>query len=228
MKKLNRWVLFGVFAAAMQLPSANASSVRLTEYQSEGAGPSGQRAREFFEITNLGDTPENLAGWTYNDDNPNNPVGIGDVIGVLAPGESAIVTELAPEDFRWIWGLPASVRIASIGGNSNLGDKDTINIYDSAEQTPAHLVDSLPYTAAYRVRGYTRNRPPSLGTQSFPDSEWVNSAVGDIYGSFASPNPPGPELVDVGNPGSYPRIPEPATLLSLMLGVVPILGRRRR
>ena len=104
------------------------SEVRITEWMY--SGPDG----EFFELTNVGDSPIDLTGWSYDD--VNNVPGAFPIgsIGVLLPGESAIVTEASPTAFRAAWSLPASIKIVGFVGlanANNMGRNDAINLFDA-------------------------------------------------------------------------------------------------
>lgn len=193
-----------IMAMAMAAPAA--AAIKITEFMYQGAASG---SREFLEITNLGAIAVDVSNWSYNDDNPNNPVNFGSAFGSLAAGESAILTEMTADAFRSYWGLSASVKVFSIGGNSNLGGEDTINIYSSTVQSAATLVDSVAYSGT--TRGVSRNLV--VGGTSF-----VDAAMGDLFGSVYAPSTP----ADLGNPGRYPAanagVPEPATWAMLIAG----------
>ena len=228
------------FIATPYIVSADA--VRITEFMSEGqgdllSGNGGRRQREFFELTNLSHDNVDVSTWSYNDNNTNDPLNWGPSIGNIAAGESIIFTQMTPDAFRNYWGLSNSVRIYSIGGLSNLGNADTINIYNSFTQSPATLVDSLTYTADARGSGVSRNRPWDGGTGQSPNSAWVNSTVGDSYQSRLAPNatgfpgfPNAADYTDLANPGVYTHVPEPTSMALAAIGVTGVLlvARRKR
>jgi hypothetical protein len=210
-------------AAAIATPMAAQAEVRVTEFMYQGASSG---LREFIELTNISNSSFDITGWSYNDDNPNNPVNFGSSFGVLAANESIILTEMTATDFRTYWGLAASVRVFSIGGNSNLGNGDTINIYNSSTQTAATLVDTLTFPSA--TAGVSRNRPVGV-TGAATNAQFVNSAVGDAYGSHLAPTNP----ADLANPGSFPvaaAVPEPASwaMMIMGMGAIGAATRRRR
>lgn len=229
--------------SAVQTPVATAG-VRITEFMSEGqgdilSGNGGRRQREFFELTNLGATPVDASSWSYNDNNVNDPHNFGPAIGVIQPGESIVFTQMTAADFRLYWNLPASIRIFSYLQLSNLGNADTINIYDSFVQDATTLVDTISYTADARGSGVSRNRPWDGGTGQYLNSDWVISAVGDNYQSYMAPSPTGfppnfpdpsgpwnqADYIDLANPGIY--VPEPATAALLCVAATVTLRRRR-
>lgn len=209
--------------AAIVAPIAASAEVRITEFMYQGAA-SGNR--EFFELTNIGDSAIDITGWSYNDDNPNTPVSFGNFFGMLGANESIVLTEMTADAFRSYWGLDASVRIFSIGGNSNLGSADTINIYNAAVQNASTLVDSVTYSGT--TRGVSRNRPVDL-TGAVGNDLFLDAAIGDAYGSVYAPGTPS----DLGNPGRFPimptaAVPEPATWAMMILGFGLIGASARR
>jgi hypothetical protein len=234
--------------ATFLFPTLCAAEVRITEFASEGmgdllSGNGGRRQREFFELTNLDkNNSVDVSTWSYNDNNTNDPHNWGPAIGSLQPGESIIFTQMTADDFRSYWGLDNSVRIVSYLQLSNLGNADTINIYNSFSQSAATLVDSLTYTADARGSGISRNRPWDGGSGQYPNTAWVESSAGDVYQSYLAPSPTGfppnfpdprgpwnpADYIDVGNPGVY--VPEPGGLVLASLGSVALLAvaRRRR
>ncbi|MCW2412444.1 MULTISPECIES: lamin tail domain-containing protein [unclassified Sphingobium] len=212
-------------AAAVIAPVTAHAEVRITEFMYKGASDGN---REFIELTNIGNAGIDITGWSYNDDNTNNPVTFGNAFGLLGANESIILTEMTADAFRSYWNLDSSVRIFSIGGNSNLGNGDTINIYNSASQSLATLVDSVTYPAG-TTAGVSRNRPASL-TGTATNSQFVYSATGDAFGSaYAS----GAQS-DLANPGRFATqtaaVPEPATWAMMIagFGLIGLRARRSR
>ncbi len=223
--------------------SASTAQVRVTEVMSEGQGDiaqgnGGRRQREFFELTNLGAAPVDLTGWSYNDNNTNDPIAFGALVGILQPGQSAVFTQMTAADFRTYWGLDNSVVVFSFLQLSNLGNADTINIYNSEVQDASTLVESVSYTAA--IKGISLNRPYDGTTNSAPNvtGTWATSFVGDSFGSFLAPSPTGfppnfptpgapwvaSDYIDLANPGSY--IPTPGAFA--LMGLSGLLVARRR
>ena len=201
-----------VAVAAIAAPVAAQAEVRITEFMYQGLGSG---INEFIEITNISDTAVDISGWYFDDDSRTPSVAFGSLFGMLGAHESILITEQSAAAFRASWGLDASVRI--FGNNGvNLGGSDEINIFSSS--SAADLVDRVAYSGT--TRGTTRNRPVDV-SGTLLNSAFVNSAIGDAYGSTFSSNP----LPDLGNPGRFPftpaaaPVPEPATWAMMILGM---------
>ncbi|MFT3684954.1 MAG: lamin tail domain-containing protein [Phycisphaerales bacterium] len=235
---------FTALAAAVVGLSTSAADaqVRITEFMSEGqgdllSGNGGRRQREFFEITNLGAVSVDVSGWSYNDNNTNDPINWGPSVGTIGAGESIVFTQMSAADFRSYWGLDNSVRVFTYGQLSNLGNADTINIYNSFTQNASTLVDTLDYLADARGSGVSRNRPYG-GTDQSLNGAWVISAAGDSFQSWLAPSPTGfppnfptpgapynaADYIDLANPGRY--VPTPGA--ACMLGLAGLAATRRR
>ncbi|MGA9335934.1 MAG: lamin tail domain-containing protein, partial [Rudaea sp.] len=88
-----------------------AAQMRITEFMYSGSDG------EFVEFTNVGDSTQDMAGWSFDDDGETpGSVDLGG-FGTLQPGESAILTEASEQSFRSAWNLCAAQKI--IGGNSH-------------------------------------------------------------------------------------------------------------
>lgn len=213
---LRLWSWLGAAALALSAASANAG-LFITEWQYNGS--------EYIEFTNMGSLPLNTAGWSFDDDSRTpNTVDLSP-FGLVQPGESVILAEAAAAEFRLEWSLPASVKV--IGGNTtNLGRDDEINLYDALN----NLADRLNYgdnasdtLGSIRTQNISGNPVSAavLGTNNV--YQWGLSSVGDRFGSYASLNG------FIGNPGRYvDAVPEPASLLSLLVAGLVALGLRRR
>lgn len=166
-------------------------NIQITEFIYSGANG------EFIEFTNLGTTPIDMTGWSFDDSS--NTAGSFSLssFGTVQAGESIILTESDANIFRTAWGLDASVKI--IGGlNQNLGRNDEINLYDNN----GNLIDRLTY-GDQNFAGTVRTQNASawtdlanLTTQTI-DTNWILSVIGDDQNSYASTGE------DIGNPGSY-------------------------
>lgn len=195
------------------------ADMRITEWMYSGNGG------EFVEFTNVGPHPIDMTGWSFEDSN--HPSGTPSYFslsgfGIVAPGESVIITEDTATTFRLVWNLDPSVKVlGSLGQGSghNLGRSDTIHLLDQNLQ----IVDILVYgdqtfPGSIRTQYASGNpaTPAALGANDV--YQWVLSYISDEFGSYASTSG------DLGNPGAY--IPEPSSLVALLLGAA-IVARRR-
>ncbi len=204
-----RKFLFGMGALAAFAGAAQADMV-ITEWMYSGAGG------EFIEFTNVGASPIDMAGWSYDDDS-----GIAGTVdlsafGTVDAGESVILTEIDAAVFASEWGLSG---VSIIGGNTvNLSRNDVIYLFDDLDA----VADVLAYgdqTYAGTIRTQDTSGIPSspaaLGANDV--YQWQFAVVADAFGSYASLSG------NVGNPGVY--VPEPASVALLALGA---LALRRR
>ena len=162
--------------------------MRITEYMYSGNNG------EFVEFTNVGSTPIDMTGWSY-DDNGHTPGKVSlSVYGIVQPGESVILTETDAATFRTDWSLCSGQPV--IGGNTdNLGRSDQINLYDNNNI----LVDRLTYgdqtfpgtIRTQDVSGYVT--AAALGLDNI--AGWTLSSIGDAEGSVKSTGG------DIGSPG---------------------------
>ncbi|MBN1513474.1 MAG: carbohydrate-binding domain-containing protein [Phycisphaerae bacterium] len=164
------------------VPVASGEMV-ITEWMYNGLG-SGNTG-EFVEFTNIGPDPVDMTGWSFDDDS-RVPGTIGlSAFGVVAPGQSVVLTDETAADFAQIWGLSG---VTIIGGNTaNLGRNDEINLYDAG----GILVDRLTYgdedfPGTVRTQNKSCNIPATDYGYTEPQTSWVLAAAGDAYGSKAS------------------------------------------
>jgi predicted extracellular nuclease len=166
---------FGIAALAIAAAATAASAqIRITEWMYTPVSGQG----EFIELTNIGASPIDMNGWSFDDDSRLPGVLNLSAFGVVAPGESVIITDATASAFRTTWSLPASVKV--IGGNTaNIGRNDEINIFNGVT-----LVDRLTYgdesfVGTIRTSGRSGNTlPANLGLNTV--SAWTISSVGDI------------------------------------------------
>jgi hypothetical protein len=144
---------------------------------------------EFVELTNTGDEPIDMAGWSF-DDSGRVPGNFDlSAFGVVAAGQSVILTEAPAADFRAAWGLDAGIAIIGELGvteGNNLGRNDEINIYNA----DGELADRLTYG--------DQDLPGSIRTQDDSGQPcdtalgendafaWSLSEAGDAFGSWAA------------------------------------------
>jgi uncharacterized protein len=188
------------------------AAIEITEWMYQGANG------EFVEFTNTGSTAVDMTGWSYSDNHRTaGDVPLGE-FGIVAAGESVILTETAAATFATSWGLSSSIKIMGGNATDNLGRSDEINLYDAGST----LIDRLTYDdqtgKGLRTQGKSCGIPASDYDLQTASSTWILSSVGDQYGSWISTGG------DIGSPG---MIPEPATMAILGLGAL-ILGSRRK
>lgn len=192
-----RALVVGLFGCLAPVVSGD---IVITEWMYNGAG-SGSKG-EFVEFTNVGPDAIDMTGWSFDDDSRIPGTISLSAFGVVAPGESAILTDETAEDFAAIWGL-SGVKI--IGGNTaNLGRNDEINLYDAG----ANLVDRLTYgdeafPGTVRTANQSCNIPATDYGYVVVQPSWVLATDGDSYGSKVSTRG------EVGSPGrivGYARV----------------------
>lgn len=208
---------FTVALAAYQLfsfVSANAQ-MRITEFMYSGAGG------EFVEFTNVGSTAIDMTGWKYSDvsraTSGSNSISLSG-FGVVAPGESVILTESTPSNFRTYWGLCAGVKIVGGHTSANLGRSDEINLYNAANAQIDRLTyndegtGSVKAPRTQNVSAYVTSA--NLGNDLA--SSWILSAANDAAFSYRA-NGNG----DIASPGrsavntitqAFNPCPPPSTL----------------
>lgn len=205
---MRKFLMTGLAAA---LAGTAAAQMRVTEWSySSGAG-------EFIEFTNLGATPIDMTGWSFDDDS-RLPGSVSlTAFGNVAPGQSVILTEIAAATFASNWGL---VGVPIIGGNAaNLARNDEINLYDNSN----NLIDRLTFgdqnfAGSIRTQNASGNPSSSAALGANDVYQWQLAFVGDGFGTRLSPQG------DLGNPGV--NIPEPSSLALLAIGGL-LVSRRR-
>jgi len=155
---------------------------------------------EFIEFTNTGPDPVDVTGWSFDDDGRTPGAVDLSAFGVVALGESVLLTEVVAADFAAAWGL-SGVKI--IGENTtNLGRNDEINLYDAS----GNLVDRLTYgdetyAGTIRTQNASGNIPLTDYGYTVVQESWTLATVDDDFGSWVSTQG------DIASPGSAP-VPE--------------------
>ncbi len=215
---MSRYFCLCAATAAMFLAGRADAAIRITEWMYSGDDG------EFIEFTNTGAASVDLTGWSFSD-SARAPGAVSlSALGTIAAGESFILAEPTAEAFRTAWNLSAAVKV--LGENTaNLGRGDEMNIYDAANA----LVDRLTYgdqaiAGSIRTQDASGN-PITLGALGTNDAlQWQLAVAGDAYGSYAG------AAGNLGNPGSFALVPEPATwgLAALAGAAIALLGRRAK
>ena len=149
------------------------TGMRITEYLYSATDG------EFVELTNTSSTPVDMNGWSM-DDGSNQP-GTFDIsaAGVVAPGQSIVITDAIPSAFQNAWGL-TGVAIVGPTAGADLGRNDVINIYNAG----GDLVERLAY-----------------GDEQFPGSVRAKDRSGQACSqALGSNNPFGLSLASAGDP----------------------------
>ncbi len=177
---MRSWLALGVVIALVPVASGE---VVITEWMHNGLG-SGSTG-EFVEFTNIGPDPVDMTGWSFDDDSRAPGTVSLSAFGVVAPGQSVILTDETAAVFAQIWTL-SSVTI--IGDNTaNLGRNDEINLYDAG----GTLVDRLTYgdetfPGTVRTQNKSCNIPATDYVYTEAQTSWVLATAGDAFGSTAS------------------------------------------
>jgi hypothetical protein len=184
------WRFDMVTVSGTEIPALPA--MRITEYMYSGAGP------EFVEFTNVGSTPIDMTGWSYDDDSRTPGSFVLSGFGIVQPGESVIITEESPSAFRNTWNLCDNVKVLGPYTN-NLGRNDEINLFDAN----GILIDRLTY-GDQTFPGTIRTQNASgwvsaAGLGANDAAAWTLSTAGDAEQSYASAGN------DIGSPGRSAR-----------------------
>lgn len=206
---------------------SHAAGVFITEFNSNSGDGN---LFEYVEITNLSAKTQDLTNWSEDDNTrevgkhsghvftDESWYGAGNTVTSLAPGESFILTEANPDDFRTYWwgsvaAAPANLKILGPYGDDNLNRQtDEVNLYGSLlfnnngnNTIISDYTDRLTYTSA-DATSYTGTSGNGIGR--YPGSPaviglnqnaaWANSVAGDGH-SFAAFNNP----LLYGSPGTY-------------------------
>lgn len=228
---------FAGWAIALLLLLGNTSqgAMVVTEWMYQGSQAGGEddpayEAGEFVELTNVGDEPIDMTGWSFDDDSQEPGVFDLSEFGVVQPGESVVFTDWNAQLFKNSWGLGDDVKV--IGFSSpGLGRRDEVNLFDSSDV----LVDRFTYgdgdledghfPDTLRTQAFSGNIPPAaLGMNDVYAA--VASEAGDAFGSYESARG------EWGNPGFYPAtttaVPEPASVVLAVLGSALVMWSSRR
>ena len=190
--------------AVLVAPAAYAATpnVQITEFSYGGKFVPGTDTGdgEYVELTNVGDGAQDLTGWSFSVVTTSTKSIDISGFGTVQPGESVVVTDLTPADFRAEWNLKPSVKVISdkqgqaSAATLNSGP-DTINIVNGSA-----TIDSVKYASAYLSgKGVAAWVNPGhlADSDTATAGAWTNPAtVGDAEGSWTSSHG------SIGSPGA--------------------------
>jgi hypothetical protein len=128
----------GVALAPVETPQ-----LIITEVNSNATGG------DFWELTNVGVTTQNIGNWKWID---NSAAGITDPVTVtipagtmIAPGESIVFTTAADAAaFRTLWSIAPAVQVIATPTGPGLGQNDAVNLFNASGAS----VTSFSYVAS--------------------------------------------------------------------------------
>ncbi len=136
-----------------------APALLITEVQSSQSAEAPAGAADYWELTNVGTTTQNLQGYTWDNARASHTEAQAWALSgetLLAPGQSLIFTTADPGAFRAWWGLAPEVAVVNTPGAPDLAIDDRIVLFDAGGAE----VTSLSFAAG----GFPRtNGLPSLG-----------------------------------------------------------------
>lgn len=132
----------GVTLAPVEIPQ-----LIVTEINSNASGG------DFWELTNVGVTTQDIGNWKWDDDsaNPNDPAAVTIPAGtMIAPGESIVLTTAADATaFRTLWSIAPTVQVLAAPTGPGFGSGDQVHLFNTAGAT----VTSFSYAAG----GFTKS-----------------------------------------------------------------------
>ncbi len=200
-----------------------------------GKASIGGKDGEYVELTNVGGTAQDVSGWyfdslgstTISAPSPTAGLSLATLANgsgtstVVAPGESIIITDLQPADFRAEWGLVPSVKVINDGsftlkGSGSVYISNGTAVLDQVAYTlPAKGVSawvSAANAADQQSPGGSTLTFPAITTTPFDG--WTLSTLADSEGSWTS------KSGSVGSPAaSTLGTSTPASVRSVALAV---------
>jgi uncharacterized protein YjiK len=126
----------GVALAPVEIPQ-----LIVTEINSNASGG------DFWELTNVGVTTQDIGNWKWDDDsaNPSDPAAVTIPSGtMIAPGESIVLTTAADAAaFRAVWSIAPTVQVIATPTGPGFGQGDQVHLFNTAGAT----VTSFSYAA---------------------------------------------------------------------------------
>ncbi|WP_223693998.1 lamin tail domain-containing protein [Leifsonia poae] len=181
--------------SSLAIPYAGAPRVKITEFAYGGKIAASKGDGEYTEITNVGFTPADLTGWSYDTSATVTVPGALSLstLGTLLPGESAVITDVTPAEFRTDWGLIDSVKVIPDNGTTLNKGPMTIRLYDAGNT----LVDSVSYASGFQSgKGVAAWVDAAHVGQKADTTGWTIATSGDGESSWTS------ATGAVGSPGA--------------------------
>jgi len=173
--------------------SYGSAGIFVTEYLYSGTDA------EFVELTNTTAAPIDLTGWSFDDQSAIPGTFDLSPAGLVAPGESIVITDVDAATFSAAWGLSG---VTVLGGNlvAPIGRNDQLNVYDQT--------DTLVARATYGDEDFEGSvRAQDFAAQICTEATgvddayaWTLGAVSDGWGCIASSGG------DVGSPGTHAEV----------------------
>ena len=183
----------GMITADAQLKVRQPAALKITEAMPLDCALVG---RDWWELTNIGDQPESVCGYRWDDSVSPLAIGQGATVGsqvILRPGESVIFLEnQTPESFRRWWGesnLPPQLQFINYTANGLSSTGDAIYLWDPTTFDPATYINAVVFEAATAGASFWFD-PDSF----FPEAGKLSVEGG--CGTFRSV-----ENCDIGSPG---------------------------
>lgn len=193
--------------ATLALPLSLGAQLRLTEVMSDSAHPGGATNGDWLEITNTGENPVNIGGYSFDDSTPI-PGRIGQIFPsylIPAGGSVIVLREDTSTEFRSTWAIDPSVRIFTTAPTElpnfpGLGSGgDSIFLFNASNT----LVDQFEFGSSTTGVSFAR----------FTDGSPVpgNLSVNGLFNAYQSTQ----ASQDIGSPGIAPAPPQPLSPLFL-------------
>ncbi|MBL9182606.1 MAG: lamin tail domain-containing protein [Verrucomicrobiaceae bacterium] len=189
---------FDLEVISTQLPPAPPPQLLITEINSDGAGG------DFWELTNIGASAEDLSGYKWTDSARTTTGAIVVPAGtIIASGESIIfhVTGNAAA-FRSAWGIPNTVQVFSSG--PGLGQNDAITLYNASNVEVLYQ--------SYGAGGFTRSNGSSAAGGHAGASAGGATTVSMVWDPAFGTSTPRYGAAAIGSFGSFAHTTAPATM----------------
>lgn len=216
--------------AALAMAGPGAAQVIISEVHPNGSSGGAAYAADWFELTNIGNAPVNISGWSMDDDSQ--VPGVAPLTGVtsLLPGQSAVFLNAASTQnsvFINSWfgsNPPPGFTIGNYTG-SGVGlstGGDQVWIFDSgnAPVTAVSFGANTTLTTFDNAAGIGGATPPTPPGISQLSSIGVNGAF--VSFALVAGQP------EIGSPGTIGAVPEPSSLAFAGIGAAAIWRCRRK